>query len=269
MRCTVVRGSDLEEGESQGLPVWSRHVGDPVLESNRTRRVDFALFMVDALTNDELVHEAPAIVGRETPSALAITGSFSDSCRDFTSHATKVGSQQGKDISRVEIHYTDGRVVEDETIDRPDYSLDGAAGGEIDFVLVKSGTTRERFDCSQENRPPTAVLEIKTPPVDQTVGHCFDFSFGGLACQQSAARTDWTSTTQIPDDGGSDSGFFHWVCGAFGDSSLCSFTTASVASAAATPTTTSRAGRSTAATARPRAEAGAPIRRQRFPTTGR
>ena len=70
-RWTVVRGSDLEEGESQGLPVWSRHVGDPVLESNRTRRVDFALFMVDALENDELIHEAPAIVGRETPSALA------------------------------------------------------------------------------------------------------------------------------------------------------------------------------------------------------
>ena len=68
---TVVRGSDLEEGESQGLPVWSRHVGDPILESNLTRRVDFALFMVDALANDELIHEAPAIVGRQTPSALA------------------------------------------------------------------------------------------------------------------------------------------------------------------------------------------------------
>src|ERR671933_627241 len=70
-RWTVVRGSDLEEGESQGLPVWSRHVGDPVLESNRTRRVDFALFMVEALENDELVHEAPAIVDRQTPSAVA------------------------------------------------------------------------------------------------------------------------------------------------------------------------------------------------------
>jgi hypothetical protein len=67
---TVVRGSDLEEGESQGLPVWSRHVGDPILESNITRRTDFALFMVDALTNDDLVHEAPAIVGCRTPSAL-------------------------------------------------------------------------------------------------------------------------------------------------------------------------------------------------------
>ena len=70
-RWTVVRGSDLEEGESQGLPVWSRHVGDPILESNLTRRVDYALFMVEALENDELVHEAPAIVGCQTPSALA------------------------------------------------------------------------------------------------------------------------------------------------------------------------------------------------------
>ncbi len=70
-RWTVVRGSDLEEGESQGLPVWSRHVGDPILESNLTRRVDFALFMVAALENDELVQEVPAIVGCRTPSALA------------------------------------------------------------------------------------------------------------------------------------------------------------------------------------------------------
>jgi NAD(P)-dependent dehydrogenase (short-subunit alcohol dehydrogenase family) len=74
-RWTVVRGSDLEEGESQGLPVWSRHVGDPILESNITRRVDFALFMVAALESDELIHEAPAIVSRESPSALAHAGS--------------------------------------------------------------------------------------------------------------------------------------------------------------------------------------------------
>jgi hypothetical protein len=70
-RWTVVRGSDLEEGESQGLPVWSRHVGDPILGSNVTRRVDYALFMVEALENDALIHEAPAIVGCRTPSALA------------------------------------------------------------------------------------------------------------------------------------------------------------------------------------------------------
>ena len=70
-RWTVVRGSDLEEGDSEGLPVWSRHVGDPILESNITRRVDFALFMVEALETDSLVHEAPAIVSRQSPSALA------------------------------------------------------------------------------------------------------------------------------------------------------------------------------------------------------
>ncbi|MAS96714.1 MAG: short-chain dehydrogenase [Verrucomicrobiales bacterium] len=71
---TVVRGSDLEEGESQGVPVWSRHVGDPILESNLTRRIDFALFMVDALERDELIREAPAIVGCQTESALAARG---------------------------------------------------------------------------------------------------------------------------------------------------------------------------------------------------
>ena len=69
-RWTVVRGSDLEEGESQGLPVWSRHVGDPILQSNLTRRVDYALFMIEALTNDALIHETPAIVGGCTSSAL-------------------------------------------------------------------------------------------------------------------------------------------------------------------------------------------------------
>lgn len=70
-RWTVVRGSDLEEGPAEGLPVWSRHVGDPILASNRTRRVDFARFMVEALDDEELVREAPAIVGRLTESATA------------------------------------------------------------------------------------------------------------------------------------------------------------------------------------------------------
>ena len=70
-RWTVVRGSDLEEGASQGLPVWSQHVGDPILASNITRRVDYALFMVHALEDDALIHQAPAIVGCRTPSALA------------------------------------------------------------------------------------------------------------------------------------------------------------------------------------------------------
>jgi hypothetical protein len=62
-RWTVVRGSKLEEGQSQGLPTWSRHVGDPILKRNIMRRVDFALFMMAALENDALVHQAPAIAG--------------------------------------------------------------------------------------------------------------------------------------------------------------------------------------------------------------
>ena len=74
-RWTVVRASDLEEGESQGLPVWSEHVGDPILESNLTRRIDFGLFMVEALENDELIQKAPAIVGCKSPSALAFGAS--------------------------------------------------------------------------------------------------------------------------------------------------------------------------------------------------
>jgi hypothetical protein len=73
---TVVRGSDLEDGASQGLPVWSRHVGDPILASNITRRVDYALFMIEALKNDALIHEAPAIVGCQTPSALAYAAAY-------------------------------------------------------------------------------------------------------------------------------------------------------------------------------------------------
>ena len=70
-RWTVVRGSDLEEGPSQGLPVWSAHVQDPILASNITRRVDFALFMVAAIEDDTLIQRAPAIVSRESPSAIA------------------------------------------------------------------------------------------------------------------------------------------------------------------------------------------------------
>ena len=70
-RWTVVRGSDLEEGESEGLPIWREHVGDPALASNRTRRIDFALFMVEALTDESLVKVAPAIVSRASASARA------------------------------------------------------------------------------------------------------------------------------------------------------------------------------------------------------
>lgn len=66
---TVVRCSDMEEGESQGMPLWSEHVGDAVLASNLKRRTDFALFMVAAITDASLIQQAPAIVGRASASA--------------------------------------------------------------------------------------------------------------------------------------------------------------------------------------------------------
>jgi hypothetical protein len=69
----VVRGSDREEGEARAW-VWSRHVGDPILESDLTRPVDFASFMVEALQNNEPIHEAPAIVGCRPPPALEHAG---------------------------------------------------------------------------------------------------------------------------------------------------------------------------------------------------
>ena len=72
-RWTVVRGSDLEEGPSQGLPIWRDHVGDPALRSNLTRRVDFAEFMVHAVGEPGLVRRAPAICGRLAPSAVAVS----------------------------------------------------------------------------------------------------------------------------------------------------------------------------------------------------
>jgi len=75
-RWTVVRGSDLEEGPSEGLPVWSRHSAIRSWPVTARVRIDFALFMVEALTNDALIHEAPAIVGCLTPSARAYSATF-------------------------------------------------------------------------------------------------------------------------------------------------------------------------------------------------
>ena len=38
-----------KRARARACPSGAEHVGDPILESNRTRRVDFALFMVEAL----------------------------------------------------------------------------------------------------------------------------------------------------------------------------------------------------------------------------
>lgn len=102
-----------------------------------------------------LLYAAPASA---EPTAI-ITESFADGCRDFSAHSTK-------DISHVVLHYTDGRVGKDETIATPDYSIDGAAGDEIDVVVVKSGTTSKTFRCDLGTAP-VAALEIRLSPYCQ------------------------------------------------------------------------------------------------------
>jgi hypothetical protein len=102
--------------------------------------------------------QASGLVASADPNAT-IEGSFGDSCRDFEAHSSK-------DISHVEIRYADGRVVKDETVDSPDYSIDGGAGDEISSAIVKSGTTRQQFDCVADS-PPAALLEAKKMAGDQ------------------------------------------------------------------------------------------------------
>ncbi|ADG78964.1 NAD(P)-dependent oxidoreductase [Tsukamurella paurometabola] len=71
-RWTLARGSTLEEGPSEGLPVWAESVGDPLLAMNRTRRIDYALFMIEALDDDALIGRAPAIVSRRALTAAVV-----------------------------------------------------------------------------------------------------------------------------------------------------------------------------------------------------
>ncbi len=121
---------------------------------------------------------APATPGSGN-SAATIEGEFSDSCRDLA-----VGSS--KDVSHVELHLADGRVSKDEAISSPEHAIDGGPGDEIDFVIVKSGTTTRSFTCARDSNPPTAVLEVRGPP------DCGTFPDGTVLCNAANAdRTEW------------------------------------------------------------------------------
>jgi len=78
-------------------------------------------------------------------SGATITDAFSDSCRDFLATSSK-------DISHVQTAYVDGRAMKDEDVDSGYFAADGDAGDEIDSVIVKSGTTEDRFDCDNGPR---------------------------------------------------------------------------------------------------------------------
>ena len=120
-------------------------------------------------------------------SAATINASFGDACRDFAAHSSK-------DISHVEIHYADGRIVKDESTTTPDFSIDGGAGDEIDFASVKSGTTSETFACPRTSTPLTAVLEILVP------SDCFlqvESADAWNCPDASAPRTNWLSASSV------------------------------------------------------------------------
>jgi hypothetical protein len=160
-----------------------------------------------------LVAALPEAAAEPGPnSAAAISAVFADSCRTFI-------AQSSKDISHVELLYADGRVVKDESIDGPEFEVEGGAGNELEAAIVKSGTTTRLFECALPASPPVALLEIRTPAGNLLEG-CFDFFAGGLMCNQSTPRVEWTSADQVPDTGGGASGIFHWGCP---DLSLCSF----------------------------------------------
>jgi hypothetical protein len=131
--------------------------------------------------------------------AATITGSFSDGCRDFATSSSK-------DISYVELHYVDGRVVKRERINRRHYSIDGIAGDELDFAVVKSGTTKTTFACPRTNSPPTAILEI--------FGPCNTLGDGTLSCDGDVPRSDWIWSRP-------GNGRVFWGCN---DDTLCSGT---------------------------------------------
>ena len=159
----------------------------PTIDTNRrATSCDLAPLTVILVAILAVLGAAPAAQAPSRgKSAATITGAFADSCRDFTAHSSK-------DISYVELHYLAGPAVRNESINSPDHAIDGGAGDEIEFAMVKSGTTIEEFPCVPSNRAPTALLEIQTPLVDQFVEHCYDFFSGGLSCEQSSPRTAWT-----------------------------------------------------------------------------
>ena len=107
-RWTVVRGSDLEEGESQGLPSLEPARGRPHPRRATSRVASISPSSWSRRsTNDELIHEAPAIVGCQTPSALAHAPT-----RDWvreSSGAEGAHQSRGRNRRRLCVHH---RIVE-------------------------------------------------------------------------------------------------------------------------------------------------------------
>lgn len=120
-----------------------------------------------------LAWSATALADPGGNSAATITGSFSDRCRDFT-------AQSSKDISYVELRYSDGRVVRDETVDSPAYAIDGDSGDEVDAAVVKSYPTCLAWDPRTVwSRPPQGELGFVF--VSPVAPESLTFSFRGTS----------------------------------------------------------------------------------------
>src|SRR5688500_6315119 len=152
----------------------------------------------------------PALAAPGGNSAADIVASFSSSCHGFAAHSSK-------DISHVVLHYADGRAVKHENVGGPDYAVEGGTGDALEFAIVKSGITRQLFECTAQSSPPVARLEILTPAGEEVDG-CFDFTHD-LHCEQSTPRVTWTPASRVP-----EGGFLTWACGGMSDPSQCSFT---------------------------------------------
>ena len=88
---------------------------------------------------------APSAAAPNPNSTALISVQFSTDATDFVAASSK-------DISHVEIHFTDGRVVKDESMTQPNFSYEGS--DVISSVVVKSGTTTQSFTPpSQECDP--------------------------------------------------------------------------------------------------------------------
>ena len=155
----------------------------------------------------------PALAAPGGNSAADIVASFSSSCRGFAAHSSK-------DISHVVLHYADGRAVKHENVGGPDYAVEGGTGDALEFAIVKSGITRQLFECTAQSSPPVARLEILTPAGNGLDG-CFDFNNAArdVHCEQSTPRATWTPASRVP-----EGGHLTWICGGASDPSQCSFT---------------------------------------------
>ncbi len=196
------RGSVISEGTRDPASRLGRHarVRGPSLPVKGGMAAAWALVLALIATL------AWSAVARAAPIAT-ITGSFSDSCRDFAAHSSK-------DVSHVVIHHADGRVVKDEDINSPDFLVEGGAGDEIDFAIVESGTTTEQFACARPptDSAPTGVLERKVGSSDHqnpegswTSADCqyapdTTFCAYGLGVGESSVSFRGTGSTEPDDD---------------------------------------------------------------------